>query len=492
MSEFSNLLSSHLLAKDVKICAIAQYCDLDRSTMYKFINGKRNPSSEDVVHKIGEYLRLSPLEYKDFLEAYRITLVGYDTYYRRKSVLDFFSDFPNSFSNFPYANMNHSSFKLNSSVLPLKGKTEIDHAIHNVIMLEAQKNSGHIKLLIQPDDNFTMKLLTFAAKERETLKIDHIICLNNTEAVTTSKRNYNLLCLKNIMPLYICSCNYNSYYYYDNIISHSNMFNLSPHLILTSEYAISLSADMQYGIIYHDREILHFYHKIYKQFLSNTTKIGNCMSSIFTHLNYFSDLKMGQIPGVSFQTEPCLIPLLTEQMVDRYLIRDLPDRSEFIHRMTAYTRTLLPFYKAGTTKFIFTKGGISSFLKTGRISEIPEKLYAPFSMNDRLLLTRQLLHLCKNNNFRMLNSDIGYFDSKLCVYANSQRGYLLFPSIKNELVYLDLGEPSLLHAFYDFWDTLNNNVFYTKDETIDILNSLMKLHRSVQPDNMTSVHELTT
>ena len=203
------------------------------------------------------------------------------------------------------------------------------------------------------------------------------------------------------------------------------------------------------------------------------------MNSIFTHLNYFSDLKMGQIPGVSFQTEPCLIPLLTERIIDSYLIRELPDRSEFIHRMTAYTRTLSSYFKTKTTKFIFTKDGIISFLKTGKISEIPENLYTPFSMSDRLLLTRQLLHLCKNNNFRMLNANIGYFDSKLCVYANSQRGYLLFPSIKNELIYLDLGEPSLLHAFYDFWNTLDDSAFYTTEETIEILNSLMKLHKSV-------------
>ena len=43
MSEFSNLLSLFIKTRDVNVSALTAYCELDRSTMYKLINGKRSP-----------------------------------------------------------------------------------------------------------------------------------------------------------------------------------------------------------------------------------------------------------------------------------------------------------------------------------------------------------------------------------------------------------------------------------------------------------------
>lgn len=63
---------------------MVQYCKLDRSTMYKIINGKRNPSSFELVQKMADFMCLTPAESKEFFKAYRISLIGRETYYRRK------------------------------------------------------------------------------------------------------------------------------------------------------------------------------------------------------------------------------------------------------------------------------------------------------------------------------------------------------------------------------------------------------------------------
>ena len=70
MSEFSDLLSSYIDEKEIKVYSLLEYCNLDRSTMYKIINGKRNPTSEAVFQKIAEFLHLTPVEYRKFKEAY--------------------------------------------------------------------------------------------------------------------------------------------------------------------------------------------------------------------------------------------------------------------------------------------------------------------------------------------------------------------------------------------------------------------------------------
>ena len=53
MSVFSDLLKNYIHEKKIKVMALAQYCDLERSTVYKFINGKREPMSAELVEQIG-------------------------------------------------------------------------------------------------------------------------------------------------------------------------------------------------------------------------------------------------------------------------------------------------------------------------------------------------------------------------------------------------------------------------------------------------------
>ena len=101
MSEFSDLLSSYIDEKEIKVYSLLEYCNLDRSTMYKIINGKRNPTSMEVFQKIAEFLHLTPVEYRKFKEAYLISKLGKDLYYKRKYTEKYLMNFPRNFSGEP-------------------------------------------------------------------------------------------------------------------------------------------------------------------------------------------------------------------------------------------------------------------------------------------------------------------------------------------------------------------------------------------------------
>lgn len=62
MSVFSDMLRNYIHEKDVKVGALAHYCNLERSTVYKFINGKREPISAELVEQIAYFIKLTPLE----------------------------------------------------------------------------------------------------------------------------------------------------------------------------------------------------------------------------------------------------------------------------------------------------------------------------------------------------------------------------------------------------------------------------------------------
>lgn len=69
MSVFSDLLKNYIHEKNVKVMSLAHYCNLERSTVYKFINGKREPMSADLVEQIAYFIKLTPLETYQLKEA---------------------------------------------------------------------------------------------------------------------------------------------------------------------------------------------------------------------------------------------------------------------------------------------------------------------------------------------------------------------------------------------------------------------------------------
>ena len=95
MSVFSDMLKNFIHEKEVKVGALAHYCNLERSTIYKFINGKREPMSVELVEQIAYFIKLTPLETHNLKEAWKMARMGENTYYIRKSIDRFLCEFPN-------------------------------------------------------------------------------------------------------------------------------------------------------------------------------------------------------------------------------------------------------------------------------------------------------------------------------------------------------------------------------------------------------------
>ena len=84
MSVFSDTLTRYIEHKNIKVFSLAKYCNLDRSTMYKILNGKRNPPSSEVFEKMTQFMHLTPIEYNFLKETLEITQVGPDTLHSKE------------------------------------------------------------------------------------------------------------------------------------------------------------------------------------------------------------------------------------------------------------------------------------------------------------------------------------------------------------------------------------------------------------------------
>ncbi len=483
MTPFSDLLSAHVKAKKIKTYSLSQYCGMDRSNMYKILNGKRNPSSAQMVQSIADFLRLTPLERYDLLEAYQVTITGYDTYYRRKHVQDFIAYFthrPEHLENLPPYNMN-VDYPGQTNGLLISGKSKQKHVIYHILAAETRIDNGHIRLFFQPNTEQFMDLLAYIGKTRDSLQIEHIFCMTNNDKILADKYDYNLTCLEKIIPMYYnCVCSYTPYCYYDNILSHDNIFNLFSSMVLTSKYAFVFSPQLQNGFLFSDPEILLKLHDIFEDLKSSASLVVRKQESFhaqfefFSNIEIFCDMENDKQPGYSFQMEPCLVPLMPLSFPDKYLIETGARQERFLARVKQYISRHANASQARMTRFIFTENGVRYFLESGRISEIPPSIYRPLDYSDRTLMVRNLIHACHTQGYRILKPQSPIAASALNIYVTSRRGYLMFISADGKPVCLDLNEPGLLHAFHDYLDSLTDNMFFTEDEADAILTKMLE------------------
>ena len=478
MSEFSELLSEYIHRKNIRTYSLAEYCGIDRSMMYKIIRGKRTPTSLELIDKISNYLQLTPGECKDLMEAYQITQVGYDNYYRRKDMLDFLSNFRDIANN----NTISSSFSMmtdyTAPLVPLTNESEVNQAVFTIITKQIQRGSGQIQMILRPDYTFLTQLLTFSQPRDTTLVISHIICLNNSEQVTSAKKNYNLHCLMNILPLCTCSYQYQPYYYYDNIISQLESFRLFPYLILTDDYAVILSEKLNTGFLTCQKESLEMLEQIFENYIHQSRPLLTKIENVYDQLRYVQEiLRFDSTVEYSFQMTPCMTALLTHDFLEKNVSRQIPARDAFIETFEKHIHNTYERHLSRNHTLVFSEEGIWEFLRTGHLEEYPSYIYTAPSPEDRILLIKLLTKELRHNTYRMrmLRQSIGPVRNGANIYITSSAGYLLFTPLGSSTpVYLNIEETGLLMTFLDFFDSMDESLFYPPAETLSRLEKIIQ------------------
>ena len=221
------------------------------------------------------------------------------------------------------------------------------------------------------------------------------------------------------------------------------------HSIDVSQFRLPLAADEQntYPLTISFSSVLDVHLKNLPMFLTETSHIY----------------------GLS--AEPCLLPLLTGDMLERYVVKDLPNRQSLILMLKKY----LDSVSSSNLHNYFSKEGVLSFMETGKLHECPKDLYTPLSMPDRIyLLKKYREQLLSGKNFRLFGEVLDKFPSNLHLYTSMGYGYMVFSDCSGHLLYLVLKEQNLLTAFYDFSHSLKEcSMICSQEETADFLQNII-------------------
>ena len=291
------------------------------------------------------------------------------------------------------------------------------------------------------------------------------------------RKNYNLSCLQKILPICACGCDYRARYYYDNVTARLNEFRLFPYLILTEHCALAFSADYQNALLFREETTLRMMREMFEGYFKQSEPLFERLDTVQSQLGYTETLIRHFIasdsPRYFFQRMPCLSGLLTAEMLERHLVKEMPERDQMIQAVAQYAKVMQTQVLDKKTTMFFSEDGIKSFLETGRVDEYPKECYSPLDFDERIALIRRFLALRDRANLRMIRETKERAEHALNISVNANEGYLLFQTRTERLIYLSIREPSILMAFYDYLESMKPEELCTEEEMLERVEAIL-------------------
>ena len=482
MSVFSDMLRNYIHEKDVKVGALAHYCNLERSTVYKFINGKREPMSAELVEQIAYFIKLTPLETHHLREAWKMTRMGEDAYYIRKSIDHFLCDFPNKSTppsyDFTPAHVNLTKqLSFTQNCLLLNSRQAIDSSVHQILLSEAATSNGQIALFLQPDYPFLLHLLS-TIQPAGSLQIDHIFSLNRTAQFTDAHELYELYYLRNLFPVYMNKLDYHIHCFYTNEISHLQNLSALPYMILTSEFAITCSSDYQTGILYQDPDILqalwnlfHSHRDLCQPAFQTFPIIADNLPSLF---QFVANTRASADLIINIQPEACILPFLRLDLLKDIFNYDIPGADSVIAMADALFSNNMQLVNDGKFIIYFTEYGMTRFLQEGLFEEIPPTFYHPLNIEQRIRILREIAQCCHNGSYRILKKPLNHLSENLRMCLCGNTCSLTYQTNAGDHMCFAITEPFILQIFQKFLTNMDPDVYYKPEEAEQIIKHMIE------------------
>lgn len=478
MSVFSDMLKNYIHEKDIKVGALAHYCSLERSTIYKFINGKREPASEQLVEQISFFLKLTPAETNQFKESWKMSRMGEDTYYIRKSIENFLCNFPNvsstphSFITVPPYSVDY--FQKKQNCLLLNSRQTVDSSVRRIILSEASKKNGRIALFLQPDYPFLLQLLS-TIRPTNALQIDHIFGLNRTVRFTKSHELYELYYLRNLFPIYMNKLDYRIHCFYT---SEFPSLSALPYMILTSEFAITCSSDYQMGLLYQGTDILqalwNLFHSHLDHCQSPFLSYPVSTNDLSTPFRLIANNRTSADEMIVIQPEACILSFLHGKLLEDIFNYELPMADAVIAMANDLCADNLRRIKEGKFIVYFTETGMARFLQKGLMDEVPPVFYHPLNIEQRTQILQEIADCCRDGSYRILKAPLSHLSPNLRMGFCGNVCPLTYQTNDGELMCFSIADPSILQIFQDFLLHMDENSYYRPAEAVQIIERMIE------------------
>ena len=488
VTRFGVLLKSLMEEKGISAPALSKMIGVHRTDVPHYISGTRHPADQEKTLRICEVMMLSPEESNNLLEAWKVDRIGIDLYERRKYVHRLLSNLNEILQGFETFDLSASSAEpgnpaavTGSGEAGLKvpvihrifGVSELTEAMMTLLLEETRSEKPEVLLLAQPDMDFPMNLFSTIIARNPDCSIRHILCLEN------SRRNrnglVNLEYLNRMLPS-LSSVNYQPVYCYYSINDVFSFMNILPCVLVTGNQVLLFTQNCKEGLLIGDNTITEFYREkfldLFEKCIPMAEKVPDprgILDFYRPHLDSLHDCLAFDIAE-----QPCFLRFLDMDMISRRLHKELRE-SPFYSALEEYLCALNDPAIRLTCYFI--KDGVERFLETGRVDEVPEIFYDPFSEQERYDILKRIYEYYQNKNceIRMLRPEYGTITKNISMFSTEGLTTIECPMKNRSTKIFAFTEKSITDAIFDYLKSLEGEgALYSKEETMEYLKTLLR------------------
>ena len=396
MSRFSEHLEQCIMDSGMTENQLAKVSGFNRSYIALMKNGQRVSPDTGKMTRLLDALTLSPFEYDKLWSEYIQARMGDDRYSVIEAIVRLIESF-GTISNISVKSHYHHEIP---EVKAIDNEMDVKYMIKIVIEEEARKPKGHIHLIMQPDTSGIINWLPSVCKGNPEMKIKHIVCLERFREGQEKGQIYNINVLQKLIPMMVSStgCNYEAFYYYDQISSHFNTSALMPLVVITSDYVINIVSDYGHAMVSKEPEIVELYEQLFQNHRRKCKSMFQRFEDQMDVFEYYDSNEHWEDKQYVLASQPCFGVLKTDTLVRKY--------SEIGNgKMMGMLENILQkhheqFKSAGSKIVSYcTKEGLKRFVEQGIIDELPKEIYRNLELSDRLDMLRMLVQMVKQGKY---------------------------------------------------------------------------------------------
>lgn len=479
MNEFSEVLASLVEQKNASIAQLARFCSIDRSTMYKIVSGKRKLKDKRYLEKISKFLQLTQEEYWNLVHAYEITALGKETFERRKKIREFLKSFCYDNEFIPTIEIpKNESFDKSDSYELLLTKYDVETRILSMLYQEILEEKPKIQMVLQPLDTHLLRTMRRILSLRPDFEIEHMYCYEKDAVNDVKNSFYNLTIFKNVVHFYLGNYRYSTYSIFSSVDSYSVYSMSYPIIFINSNSVLYANAAMDRGFVLNGEEAVSMMSKNFNAHRYYYPRRVHSYPFNRKELDKYMSTKTAEEKEYLYQMTPCLTQYVPLDMARRWIHYPYEMQDELLQAYEKHVKILSENSKNHMRTIIYSIEGVEHFLKTGILDDYPKFLYTPPAMADRIYLVKKLLQDPNFEENRVLKSSISAVENGINMLTSKSNGWIFINKPNDDYLYLEIDNPGILQSFYDYFENLPDDYFFTVEEAKERIRELIKKYEN--------------
>ncbi len=458
---FTGLLNDYIEKVGVANNTLIRVTGIDRSTFYKILGGKRQPTEEQLEIIIGA-LSLPRLEEEALRKEYVRETVGEEEWQNQQTI---------------------------RKLLRVLAEPELEEI--RPVVAERPESVDFQNYTVEGLDPTNQMMLRFLQDEfgKECPKLSFFMPVDREQFYSVLRNQCALHAGRQIQIRQLmqfptgstfskCSIleyfehlvyhltrgpwDYQAYFYYERALLPTGLGNLFPYYIIAGGKILMLNSDFTRAMLIREPEIVSMYEAAFEEALAVSKPIRETIS-------YPEMLMALEMPGkkISFESIPCAAMVAKSDYTRKYIADG--DFGDFIwnhcNRLQEENELLV----------FSTMGGLERFAQTGQVEEVPPALMAPMSVDDRIESFENLKKHIQKEYF-IVDETVMPVSPNWMITLYEDNTLYIYPRIAtgDEQV-ICVQEKNIINAFTSFFRTLSKGSDVLGKEEV-----LMKIEKMIE------------